>query len=173
MFLTKDEYYKNAERLAGEHWSSHKKRWGYHSTAVEILKENGCDQNSKILEIGTMGTTVTHISDTLDYVEKWDFPGKNPTHVHDCRQFPWPIKDKQYDWAVALRVFQHLKGFQKEAFQEMKRISKNFIIVVPETYDLHDGKGLTLNELIEFNNGVHPDKVIQDRFGPIYYWTNV
>lgn len=175
MFLTKEKYFNLANELNdGIHWSTMEPRWRYHSAAVDVLKENGIDKNSKVLEIGTMGIKIFENSTTMNYIEKWDFPGKSPDIVHDIRNIPWPVKNKAYDWAIALRVLQHVPGKQEECFNEMKRIAKNILIVVPPKYKLHNGKGITTEDFIKYNNGSKPNIVKKiGKYGPVYAWLNI
>jgi predicted Ser/Thr protein kinase len=55
-----------------------------------------------------------------------------PTYNHDLRIIPWPIKDKQYNIFIALRVFHHMIDKAEECFNEMCRISDFIILVLPE-----------------------------------------
>jgi hypothetical protein len=106
----------------------------------------------------------------MDYTEAWNFENFVPTYLYDARKTPWPFKDKQYDLFIALRVFQHLFPKQKEAFLEAKRIAKNIIIVVPETY--RDNRGIPTEKFIEWNNNKKPSEciILQNEFGKIYFW---
>ena len=106
-------------------------------------------------------------------MDRWDFPGKNPTYVHDARNIPWPLRDKQYEILIALRVFQHLTPNQREAFLEAMRVSKNVILVVDEIYDnpvLPNSRGITYADFVDFLDGIHPNRFERSKFGPIYYW---
>ena len=120
-----------------------------------------------------MGVSCVDNSDTIDYLERWDFPGKKPTYIHDFRITPWPIKDKQYELFIALRVFQHLTPFQKEAAKEAMRIARKAIIVVPDIYnnkELPNSKGIKYMDFVDFLDGIYPNLYFptQDEF--VYYW---
>jgi hypothetical protein len=84
------------------------------------------------------------------------------------RSVPWPIQDKQYEWAVALRVFQHLTKDQEPCFQEIRRIARNVIIVVPPTYS--NNHGITLEQFTQWNGGQPPDVFRDVALGPLYAW---
>lgn len=116
-FLTREDFHRKARHIGQGrgHWSTYKRRWRYHGAAVDILRENGVRDPKAVLEVGTMGITLVAGSDTLDFDERWNFKGKNPTYPHDARKVPWPVGDQQYQWAVALRVFHHLGTHQEEA----------------------------------------------------------
>lgn len=172
MFLTQKEFYKLSNQLGGgTHWKNVQDRWDYHNKAISILKKNNVNENSNILEIGTMGVQLVHNSDVLDIqTSKWNHKGKNPTFLHDATQIPWPVT-KTYDWVIAMRVLQHLPKHQKLIFNEMKRIANNILIVIPETYK--KGKGITAEEFKKINDGIDADNVISTKFGNLFYWTNV
>lgn len=140
-FLTYKAFCENAEKhfhftedgKAVGHWKPDTvdRRWSYHAHAINIIKQSGVVEPGKILEMGTMGAQLVNGSHTIDYDERWNFVGFNPTYLHDARQIPWPIDDKQYEWFVALRVFHHLWPVQRECFDEARRVARNLIIVVP------------------------------------------
>lgn len=173
--LTKEQFSKTAEEIGGDHWQHLEGRWYYHSQALELLKCLDIVSPKNVLEMGTVGMQLVENSHTIDFDEHWDFPGKNPTYNHNAKVTPWPIEDKKYDIFIALRVFQHLQPKQKEAFLETKRIAKHVILCIPiESNDnISSTKplGITLEQLIEWNNGVLPNKVVETRdWGNIYYW---
>lgn len=169
MFLTQQEYINNAKELGGgTHWSNFDARWDYHNKAINVLKENGVDKHSKILEIGTMGIQLVLDSDVLDIeTKKWKHNGKSPTFLHDATQIPWPVEPK-YDWAIAMRVIQHVPRYQQSIFNEMKRVAKNVLIIVPEKYK--DNGGITLDDFVSMNNGINPTGVMNTEFGNLFYW---
>jgi len=132
MYLNKDTYFDLAEKFKGinfQHWKTSAVRWEYHEQCVRLLKQLNF---KSILEAGTMGISLLNTSDTIDY----DLPKAQwklcytPTYHHNLKTLPWPIKDKQYDIFAALRVFHHF-GNSKLYFDEMKRISKNIILALP------------------------------------------
>ncbi len=175
--LTKEKYMSVANKVGGVHWASPGSRWCYHEVAVEWIKELGIKSGEQVLEAGSMGVTLVEGSDTVDYVASdnnsdwdWNPGGVNSSIVHDLRKVPWPFKDKQYSLFVALRVFHHLKPVQRECFLEAKRISSWFIVVVPNK-EVHP-RGIDLDEMIEWNGGVAPEKYhhFPRQAGSCYLW---
>ena len=172
-YLTHDRYMEITSKLGGGHWSNAKRRWVYHAAAVTFARLSDVSSASKVLEMGTMGINIVPGSDTIDYAEGWNFDGKAPTHAHDGRKIPWPIKNDEYELFIALRVYHHLNPRQKEAFLEARRIAKNIIIVAPESYDKVKGsKGIPLADLVSWNDGVEPTAMMEfgEEFGNLYYW---
>jgi len=174
-FLTKDEYLEITKKYEGGHWTSETvdSRWDYHYRTIELIKSLNVRNPNEVLEMGTMGVSCVNGSDTIDYSERWDFPGKKPNYIHDARSLPWPVKDKQYEIFVALRVYQHLTPYQKECTLEAARIAKKVIIIVPAIYInkvLPDSKGITYKDFTGFLGGVHPNLYIPTAHGYLYYW---
>jgi len=132
-YLSKEQYLAETAKHKYEvHWSSAEARWLYHQKTIEIL---GYLSTHSVLEAGTMGICVNKDSDTIDI----DLPGAGwplyykPTYNHDLRILPWPVKDKQYNIFIALRVFHHLRDKPKEYLKEMFRISNHIILAFPES----------------------------------------
>ncbi|MGK7933890.1 MAG: hypothetical protein AB4041_21010 [Microcystaceae cyanobacterium] len=174
-YTTRDEYFSMVKALEGGHWTPDTidSRWDYHYRAIELIKAIGLNQPNEVIEMGTMGVCCVKHSDTIDYSERWDFPCKNPTYLHDAKNFPWPIKDKQYEVFVALRVFQHLFPCQRESIQEAMRIAKRVIVVVPSVYDVDVfpmSKGITYSDFVKFLDGIHPNLYLPTAQGMMYYW---
>lgn len=174
-YLTKEKYMLLVKKYEGGHWTpdSIDQRWEYHSRVIELAKSLNISDPGSVLEMGTMGISCVDDSDTIDYLERWDFPGKKPTYTHDSRIMPWPIKDKQYELFIALRVFQHLTPSQKEATQEAMRIARKVIIVVPDIYKnkvIPDSKGITYSDFVDFLGGIHPNLYFSTRDEYVYYW---
>ena len=174
-YLTREKYELLTQKYEGGHWTKEtiETRWDYHHRVIELLKGLKITSVSEVLELGTMGVSCIDGSDSMDYADRWNFPGKNPTYLHDARIFPWPIKDKQYEVFVALRVFQHLTPVQKESFIEAIRIAKKIILVIPDIYHntvLPDASGITYQNFYEFLNGVHPNLYLPTAQGWLYFW---
>ena len=174
-YLSKNEYIERVMDLEGGHWTKETidTRWDYHNRVVEIIKATGIDDSNKVLEMGTMGVSCVKGSDTIDYAERWDFEGKNPTYIHDARLTPWPIENKKYDIFVALRVFQHLVPSQPQAVKESFRIAKKIVLVIPEKYEnpiIPDSKGLTYKNFVDILGGIHPNIYFPTAFGNLFYW---
>ena len=174
-FLQKETYFQKVREMMGEHWTkgSINKRWDYHARVVNLLKSLNLKDSDLILEMGTMGITCTDGSHTIDYAERWDFPGKKPDYLHDARNTPWPIADKKYEVFIALRVYQHLAPKQKEALAEAFRIAKKVIIVVDSYYKnavVTHSKGISYSDFVNYLGGVHPNIFTQTAQGELYYW---
>jgi len=174
-FLSKDEYINRVSDLEGGHWTKETIdiRWDYHYRVIELIKATGVNNSNKVLEMGTMGVSCVKGSDSIDYEERWDFEGKNPTYVHDARIIPWPIENKKYDVFIALRVFQHLVPAQSEAIKEALRIAKKVLLVIPEKYDnpiIPDSKGISYKDFVTILDGIHPNIYFPTSFGSLFYW---
>ncbi|WP_426483860.1 hypothetical protein [Flavobacterium sp. 2] len=173
-FLTKAEYVNHVQGLEDGHWTNDtiEIRWDYHSRVIELVKATGVDYSNKVLEMGTMGVSCVKESHTIDYLERWDFEGKNPNYPHDAREIPWPVNDKQYEVFIALRVFQHLTPVQPQAVLEAFRIAKKIILVIPEKYDnpiIPGSKGISYEDFYSIL-GVHPNLYFPTAFGSFFYW---
>lgn len=107
----------------------YKGRWGYYSAAIEILKREGPAQ---VLEIGPAQVPL------VEGAQLMQFPKASPhvrgpaaTYLWDAGQTPWPVGTKRYDAAVALQVWEHLGGRQKQAFAELRRVSRFAVLSFP------------------------------------------
>jgi len=174
-YLSKSEYLAITKDFEGEHWTpaTIESRWDYHYRTIELIKSLNPSCNSSVLEMGTMGVSCVKNSDTIDYAERWDFPGKKPTYFHDARKFPWPIDTKKYEIFVALRVYQHLTPVQKECVVEAFRIAKKVIIVVPDKYQNHvlpSSEGISYSDFYDFLGCIHPNLFVPTAQGNLFYW---
>lgn len=177
MFLTRELYESKARSFEGGHWTEAtiENRWRYHNQVIELLKCLDIKHPKEVLEMGTMGISCVQGSDTIDYSERWDFPGKRPDYLHDARQTPWPIPDYKYKVFIALRVFMHLVPSQMEAVNEAMRIGRKVIIVVPKSYKnskLPLSKGISYAKFVEFLRGQHPNLYLPDDSQDFYFWDN-
>lgn len=178
MYLTKEQFYSAVQKFEGGHWTKETidYRWKYHFQTISLVKELNIQAPKNVLEMGTMGICCVNGSDTLDYSERWDFPGKKPTFLHDARITPWPISDKKYELFIALRVYMHLVPAQEACIKEAMRISKKVIIVVPSKYEnpiIPNSKGITYDEIVEFLNGIHPNIFIPSERHDFYFWDTI
>lgn len=178
-YIDEKNFYTITNHIGGDHWKYLEHRWDYHKKALDILKSLNLNNHNEILEMGTMGIQLAKNSHTIDYFENWNYEGKQPTYNHNAKIIPWggeeqKIKNKQYKCFIALRVFQHLQPFQKEAFLEAKRIANSVILVVPEiSNDLISStkpKGITPDEFITWNDGVKPNIIEETKMGTLYFW---
>ena len=108
------------ELLKGSAGLYYEGRWSYFSEVIDIVKGQG-DVN-KVLEIGPSFLPVVKDCDIMikPEADAWGRPSiKAPIeYIHDATIVPWPIKEKEYDILVALQVWEHLEGKQKNNFQK-------------------------------------------------------
>jgi hypothetical protein len=155
---------------------------------IKIIQEN--EDITKVLELGPSFQTIVKNCDIIVKPEKdvWGRPEKsiNKIHEHDATIVPWPIKDKEYDLFIALQVWEHLAGKQKEAFREAMRTSKMAILSFPYMWDCpidnanYPEHHMISEEIIrEWTLNIEPNKIVKiprtgDRVskGPriIYFW---
>lgn len=144
------------------------KRWDYHSKARDVVSEIGLGQPKNVLEIGALGTNIVVGSDTMDFLEAWDVREKKPTYIHDARNVPWPFPDRKYELLIALRVFQHVWPRQADCFREASRVARRVLLVVPRRYA--NGKGMSYDEFLRLNGGIHPNKYVHTELGELFFW---
>ena len=154
-FITKQEYdelFAKEKRLSkGRYWEG---RWGYTNEVVKILEQENIES---AIEIGTKELKIVQESDVMD------LNNTNCTYNWDAKETPWPIKDKQYDVLVALQVWEHLKGHQREAFKEVMRTCKMTILSFPYKWDVANDpihRWIDEEKIKEWTLGVEPVKVI-------------
>lgn len=108
-------------------------RWGY--TSIVIEKARSIEGAQRVLELGPgpMNRGIVDGSDTMGISNFKPLKGLEGrlTIKHDACQTPWPIADKAYDLFLALQVFEHLDGRQREAFAEAKRVARHIILTMP------------------------------------------
>jgi hypothetical protein len=174
-YLTDEEYKSRTKELEGGHWTPNTiaGRWDYHRRTIGLIKALNIKDPSKILEMGTMGVSCVKNAQTIDYAERWNFPGKKPNYLHDARKTPWPIEDKAFELFIALRVYMHLTPRQEKCVMEAIRIAKKIIIVTSETYQnsrLPNSKGITYSDFVNYLDGIHPNLYTPTRQGSLFYW---
>ena len=176
------------ELLKGSHGSYYEGRWAYFSEVIGIVKENNHIQ--RVLELGPSIQTIVKNCNIMVKPEKdvWGRPEKYVAkqYEHDATVTPWPIEDKEYDLFIALQVWEHLGGKQRDAFKEVMRTSKMAILSFPYMWDCpKDNANYPEHHMIDekiiadWTLNVEPVKVIKiprtgDRVskGPriIYFW---
>ena len=171
-YLTKEKFIENAENNKNiPHWDHYLGRWCYHERARDILKSLNITDPKTILEIGAMGVPLAEDSITMDYGLAWCYNNQTHTITHDCRKFPYPCKDKEYKVVSLLRCFQHFYPVQERAFNELKRIAENIIIVTPSVYK--EVKGVKPLTFTAWNNN-KPATIcekIMNETTYIYFWS--
>lgn len=176
------------ELLSGPSGKYYEGRWAYFSEVINIIKEN--EGISRVLELGPAFQTIVKNCDTMVKPENdvWGRPQKDVAkeYEHDATVVPWPINDKEYDLFIALQVWEHLAGRQKEAFKEVMRTSKMAILSFPYKWDCpKDNANYPEHHMIdekvisEWTLNIKPCKIIKiprtgDKVskGPriIYFW---
>jgi hypothetical protein len=163
-------------------------RWAYFSQVIDILKSQ--NDISKTLELGPSFLPIVKDCDIMikPEVDSWGRPSikASKEYLHDGTVTPWPIQDKEYDVFIALQVWEHLVGRQKEAFNEVMRISKMAILSFPYMWDCPRNNAnypehhmIDEKIIADWTLGVEPIKVIKiPRTGEkiskgpriIYFW---
>jgi len=100
-------------------------RWGHLKEVSDIVKRENPDT---VLELGGYKLPITD-GDTIGW-DKEKMGIVKTTYNFDAMKTPWPVQ-KKYDMFIALQVWEHLGDKQKEAFQEVMRISKKAILSFP------------------------------------------
>lgn len=100
----------------------YRNRWEYYSVAQRMVM---VENPKSVLEIGA-SYPIFNGSETLGL--PWD---KRALIKHDIRIIPWPLEDKQYDFVVALQVWEYIGPQQEEAFQEVMRVSNRAVLSFP------------------------------------------
>lgn len=174
--------------LAGSFGSYYEGRWAYISEVTGIIKKHPGIR--RVLELGPSHHTIVKNCDIM--VKPEDDVWGRPENVvakqyeHDATVMPWPIKDKEYDLFIALQVWEHLAGRQREAFGEVMRTSKTAILSFPYKWDCpKDNANYPEHHMIDkdvisgWTLGIKPEKTIKiprtgERVskGPriIYFW---
>lgn len=162
-FLTKEKFIKLSANNK-KYWSL--RRWQYMSVVVNMLKNSVF---SSVLEIGTNGIKILEDSKVLDFVEGsiieeykevvFDFTGVD--YNHDITKIPWPFKSGEFDFIIALQVFEHLdenRIIQKHVFDECLRVSNNLIISIPFGWKTDDKyhRNITDKDVIKWSSGRLP-----------------
>ncbi|HEX8910839.1 MAG TPA: hypothetical protein VF796_00670 [Humisphaera sp.] len=122
--MTREQYLELCQRNP-----YYKGRWGYYAAAADILKREGI---TNVLEVGPAAVPIVPGSQLMMSPKASPFlRGEPPTYLWDATQTPWPIGTKRYDAAVALQVLEHLGERQREAFKELKRVSRFVVLSFP------------------------------------------
>jgi hypothetical protein len=136
--ITKASYNKQISVYGADtkHWKEAEGRWDYHNKTGNLLQDI---KFKRVLEVGTMGVKIWNDSDNLEFdsSKEWTMP-KKVKYNHDLNIIPYPIKDKEYDVFIALRVFHHFrKDFIIESFKEWERVANHIIIAMPDTFNMN------------------------------------
>lgn len=143
-FLSYDDY---SELVRA--YPYYRNRWHYLAKAIEMIEG---EELANVIELGPgpANQSIVNGAKTM---------GLHPdsTYVHDATGTPFPFADKQHDLFVALQVFEHLKGKQKEAFNEVRRTSKAALLSFPLNWadKIHN---VTLDDIHEWTDGLKPER---------------
>lgn len=157
------------EKALNPYWTKHGNRFAYMSVAIDILKRYDA---KAVLELGAKEIPLTS-GDTMDITAP-------ATYIVDASIVPWPIKDKQYDFFVALQVFEHLdvkREKQVLCFNEARRISNNIVISLPFNW-VADAEHTGINDstMLKWSSGLKPTEeyiIGKPLARKIYFWRNV
>lgn len=167
--IGREAFFDTAREAASSgYWNTMRSRWRYHELAALQLKRRPTTPE-RVLELGTMGVQLVPGSHTMDLADWMHRPKSHtPTYCHDAREIPWPIADGAYDWFVAMRVFHHLIPVQREAFFEALRISRNVLLVVPESSSKTYAAGITRKTFASWRAPDFEKKLA--KWGRLYVW---
>jgi hypothetical protein len=160
---TREEYEKIVEDANGEYYTI--SRWVYYSACLDIVREIDPDT---VLEFGVYKFPLIHGSDIMD-----NDPQVEVAYEHDATMTPWPIADKQYDLLIALQVWEHLEGKQREAFQEAMRVSRHAILSFPYMWKVppdNDHFGIDDEVMRGWTCDVKPERIIKLPHRHMYYF---
>jgi len=163
-YLTKEDLIQFSK--GKPYWKTWHHRWGYMSYVIEQLK---LYEPKKILEVGANGIPICKDSFEVALKEE-EIVNKNGC-VQDLNLTPYPFADKEFDFFVALQVWEHLTEPIK-AFNEAKRISKNLILSLPYKWDVPGDchHGIDDFTILKWSSGLpfSYSKVIASR--KVYIW---
>lgn len=150
-FLTLQEF--NELQEADKYWRG---RWEYFNKVISIIQK---EQFESVLELGPYKKSIVKDADIMD---RHELTGKTK-YIWDATNTPWPIMDKEYDLFLALQVWEHLEGKQKEAFSEVLRISGMAVLSFPYMWvcpgNCHHG--IDNDKIREWTLGIEPFKRVE------------
>lgn len=127
-------------------------RWPYFAEAVRMISMiSGCEdfEAENVLEVGPFKLPLVRGCHTMDNQDH----GIPRTYKHDAGNTPWPISNCSYDLVIALQVFEHFEGRQREAWQEVRRIADWAVISLPHLWPEGTGKGhagISLDTIVDW-----------------------
>lgn len=111
-------------------------RWPYYEVAIAMARR-AAPNGGTVLEVGPHKLSLVTGADTMD-----SNPCVRPTFVWDAGKTPWPTRT-HYTLAIALQVWEHLRGRQGAAFSELARIADAAVMSFPYRWATgdtdHDG----------------------------------
>lgn len=117
----------------------YKGRWRYTSVALaEAAKLIVRDDLRTALELGAPARPIITGAEVMDYRVHEELDPSVTLTVHDGGEVPWPFDDKQFDLFIGLQVFEHLGSAQRDAFREVRRVSRHAILSLPIDWEMAD-----------------------------------
>ncbi len=163
---SKKPYWKNCLKVKNKKNS----RWAYISKSIEIA--SSITPCNNILEFGTYYMPLNKNSTLLE-LQKDALCNKNGV-VWNLNNTPYPFDNKQFDLAMGLQVWEHLKD-QKKSFNELIRISKHIILSFPYLWDLKDKTDchhmIDKTIISTWTCKKKPEKIVRLGHRIIYHWT--
>jgi hypothetical protein len=149
----------------------YKGRWGYMSVAGaaagELIRGHGL---RSALELGPHLRSVIVGADIMDKRANLELEAEGQLVLHDARETPWPLGDKQYDLFVALQVFEHLGTRQPDVFREVRRVARHAILSLPIDWEMDDPTNchhrLSHEKVLSWFEPVVPTRVEVGNAGP-------
>jgi hypothetical protein len=140
-------------------------RWEYFSEVIKLVIK---EKPTKVLELGSYLYPIVKNSDTMEK----NSAVPHITYYHDATNIPYPIKDSAYDLFIALQVWEHLGGKQRDAFREVMRISKMAILSFPYKWNcpgnLHHN--IDENVIADWTLHIQPEQIIKVKKRLIYFF---
>jgi len=133
-----------------------KHRWQYVKEAVRIVNT---EQPTSVLELGPFFTRDGKPFPIVKGSDTFDCRSSTTTYCRSATDIPWPMVNKQYDLFIALQVWEHLEGKQKEAFAEVARVANKAILSFPykikgKSTDIH--ANIDDGQIVEWTFGLEP-----------------
>lgn len=137
-------------------------KWNFYLNLTEEIKK--LNKIINVLEISPTICPIVEREDIMD-IHKWDVENYpillNKFISHDYYTLPYPIKNKEYDLTISSQGLRYIysNAKMKRFFDEMERISKNLIIILPKKtyiYELNDNIIINNEKIKEWANGRNP-----------------
>jgi hypothetical protein len=146
-----------SKQKSDPYWRTEK--WEHISATLDVLRSLRID-NWKSLEIGTRGLSLIKTSVVMDKRRTW-----SPDIRHDASNIPWPFADKQFDIAIGLLVWEHVRNRDAgEAFKELMRVSNSAILSFPYRWNDVPKENchhkISMKDIRKWTCNVHPTQVV-------------
>jgi SAM-dependent methyltransferase len=167
-YLTENEL-RELSKGSSIYWKTWHQRWGYMSYVIEQLKKH---DPKKILEAGANGVPLC--KDSVELALKECEITNKKGYMQDLNQIPYLFDDKEFDFFVALQVWEHLSEPVK-AFNEIKRISKNIILSLPYMWNTPGNchHGIDDSTVLQWSSGLLFSYAKLIRARKVYVWLDI